>query len=592
MVLLAQNGIVENGGSAENRRTIAVNGSDRTVRESPRDSAMKVAPKVRAGILSSTSRSAAPAVAFLGSSPTSSPAESFALNGNLAYVCDDNEVTIVDVTNPANLQVVGTALSTLINNSADIHCAIQRNSLIIFADQSSSSLGNSPGVIAFSLTNPVQPQLIAATPLSKRFFQDPVYSGAIAFVPTAALDFVVGSWNNQYGDVLAVDVSDFANPRLIGTLEQPQIDARYGGPTAIFGAAQADTALLYSGGSTSTSSTNNGIGRLQVIDVTSPSAMKVVGQVTIPGSKQFLTPLIQATVAVGIGDTGGYVGSLSANPVSKGNIVVATFDVTDRRSPVLIYSTTTSYSIGRGGGATRIGNNLFAFAGVVDANSNVVLLTVDITNPQSPVIQSVPIPQPFTSMQAVGSTLYATLGSGGFATYSIPGGILPNLSCPASIDATIVFDRGAIVSADAFANAKTSLKSLVDSLHLSPDQVSVVSFASTASLLQTLTTNGPLVKGVLDGIPGGGSSYIGSGIAAAQTELTSVRHNPSATPLMIIVSDGGDRGSPNGSATLSAANAAKSAGLRVISLQYGSATGTLMQSIASSNADYYVVPGP
>jgi hypothetical protein len=219
---------------------------------------------------------------------------------------------------------------------------------------------------------------------------------------------------------------------------------------------------------------------------------------------------------------------------------------------------------------------LFAFAGVVDASNNPVLLVVDITNPQSPAIQSFPIPQPFTSMQAVGSTLYATLGSSGFATYSIPGGTLPVLSCPTALDAIIVFDRGASVSAQAFSNAKTSVKSLIDSLHLSPDQVGVASFTSTA----------------IDAILGGGASYIGSGIVAAQTELASQRHNPSATPLMIVVSDGGDRSAPNGSATLSAANAAKSAGMRIISLQYGSATGNLMQSIASSSTDYYVVPTP
>src|SRR5262249_47792237 len=158
-------------------------------------------------------------------------------------------------------------------------------------------------------------------------------------VPTAALDFIVGiSWNNQYGDLLALDTSNFSSPQVIGTLEQPQISATYGGPTSVFGATQADTSLVYLGGSTSTSNTNSGVGRLQVVDASNPSAMKLVGQVTIPGSVHFFAPLIQATVAVGIGDSGGYVGAVGANPVDKGNIVVATFDVTDRRSPTLIYS--------------------------------------------------------------------------------------------------------------------------------------------------------------------------------------------------------------------------------------------------------------
>jgi hypothetical protein len=586
---LAQDAPVGNRTATDNDRAISVDGRDRRVRPGPRDTAKK--PRLRTTV---SGGGGAPAIAFLGSALTPSPAESFALNGNIAYVCDDNEVSIVDVTNSLNPHRVGTAVSTIINNSADIHCSIQGGSLLIFADQSSSTIGNTPAFIAFSLANPLQPQLIAATPLSKRFFQDPVYLGPLAFVPTAATDYDAhsGSWNNQFGDLLAVDVSSLSNPRLLGTLEQPQIDTALGGPTSVFGATSAATSLVYLGGSTSTSNQNNGIGRLLVVDVGNPLAMKVVGQIAIPGTIHFFAPLIQATVAVGIGNTGGYVGALNANPSDKGNIVVATFDVTDRRLPALLYSTVTSYSVGQGGGATRIGNNLFAFAGVVDARNNPVLLVVDITNPQSPAIQSFPIPQPFTSMQAAGSTLYATLGSGGFATYSIPGGTLPVLSCPTSLDAIIVFDRGASVSAQAFSNAKTSVKSLIDSLHLSPDQVGVASFTSTANLVQTLTTNGPQAKSAIDAILGGGASYIGSGIVAAQTELTSQRHNPSATPLMIVVSDGGDRGAANGSATLSAANAAKTAGMRIISLQYGSATGTLMQSIASSSTDYYVVPTP
>jgi Mg-chelatase subunit ChlD len=160
------------------------------------------------------------------------------------------------------------------------------------------------------------------------------------------------------------------------------------------------------------------------------------------------------------------------------------------------------------------------------------------------------------------------------------------------MDAMIVFDRGASVSGRAFANAKTSLKSFISSLHLSPDQAGVVSFASAATLVQPLTTNGPQAKNAIDGITASGASYIGSGIAAAQAELSSGRHNPSATPIIIVVSDGADQGAPNASVTLAAANAAKSAGIRIISLQYGSGSGTLMQSIASSNNDFYVVPNP
>jgi hypothetical protein len=58
---------------------------------------------------------------------------------------------------------------------------------------------------------------------------------------------------------------------------------------------------------------------------------------------------------------------------------------------------------------------------------------------------------------------------------------------------------------------------------------------------------------------------------------------------MIVLSDGADKGAPINTATLAAANAAKAAGIRIIAIQYGPPGSTLMQSIASSNTDYYLV---
>jgi hypothetical protein len=533
-----------------------------------------------------------PSVSLLGLVATASPAESFALNGNLAYVCDDNEVSVIDVTNPQNPQVVATALSGLFQKASDTHCALLRGALSVFSDQGSTLIGNTPGYSAFDLTNPLQPQLIAATPLDKRFFGNPVYIGNLAFVPTESNTYFLGfQWDGEFGDLLAVDLTNFANPVLVGTAEKPQADPVYGGATPVLGATQADTSLIYVGGSTSTGGQNNGVGRLQVVDITNPAAMQITGQMLIPGTILFYAPFVQGTVGVGIGNTGGYVGGLNSNPGTQGNIVVTTFDVTDRRAPAILSITTTNYSVGFGGGASQIGPSLYAFAGVQDSGGNQVLLIVDVTNPTAPVFSSYPITQPFTNMQAVGTTLYATLGSGGFGIFSIPGVSTGTpFVCPVSIDTVLVIDRGANIQQQAFVGTQTALISFLTSLQSPPDQAGVVTFTNTAVLDQTLTTNESQVTTVLAGVlPAGPSSYIGSGIAAAQRELLGPRHNPSATPVMIVISDGADLGAPSSGATLAAATAAQAAGIEIISVQYGTAPSTLMQSIASSNANYYLV---
>jgi len=154
----------------------------------------------------------------------------------------------------------------------------------------------------------------------------------------------------------------------------------------------------------------------------------------------------------------------------------------------------------------------------------------------------------------------------------------------------LVIDRGANIQSQAFVGTQTALVSFLNSLQSPPDQAGVVTFTNTAVLDQRLTTNESQVSTVLEGIlPAGPSSYIGSGIAAAQRELLGPRHNPSATPVMIVISDGADLGAPSPGATIAAATAAQAAGIEIISVQYGSAPSTLMQSIASSSANYYLV---
>ncbi len=524
-------------------------------------------------------------ITLIGSAQTASPAESFAINGNLAYVCDDNEISVVDISNPSSLKVLSTAVSGIINNSGAIHCSIQRNTLSVFSDQTGSVIGNSPGYSAFSLANPTQPYLLADVPLNKRFFEEPIYVGNFAFVPTRALGYFGPTWDNQYGDLLAVDLTTFASPILASSLEQ-QIHSQFGGQHVILGATQADSFLLYAAGSSSVGTTNNGLGFLQLIDVSNPQAMQLIGQLLVPGTVQLNAPLISGNVAVAIGNNGGW-GNNGTGVI--GNIVLTVFDVTTRREPAILSINTTGFTPnGLAEGATQIGPNLFAFSGAQDASGNSVLLIVDTSNPQSPAISSIPAPLS-GKLQVVGNVLYAARGSGGFAAYSIPGGAAPASVCPAYIDAMVVVDDGVSVSAQSFANMKAALDTFVSSLHFPSDHVGVASFTGAASVNQTLTANSPQATGIINGLySASGASYIGAGIIAAQAELTGPRHNPQATPVMVVISDGADGAAPSSGATLAAAAAAKQAGIRIISIQYGN-TGTLMQAIASSAADYHQV---
>jgi Mg-chelatase subunit ChlD len=126
-------------------------------------------------------------------------------------------------------------------------------------------------------------------------------------------------------------------------------------------------------------------------------------------------------------------------------------------------------------------------------------------------------------------------------------------------------------------------------MQLNPDQISLISFTNTATTHNQLTFNGTAVKSSIDGLSANGTTYIGAGIIAAQNELFSVRGNSSATKTIIVLSDGIDTTGPAGG-TQSAADAAKAAGIRIVSIAWGSANTTVMQALASSGADYYAAP--
>ncbi|HLK66747.1 MAG TPA: malectin domain-containing carbohydrate-binding protein [Bryobacteraceae bacterium] len=362
---------------------------------------------------------------LLGTLQTVSPAESLALNGNTLYVCDDNEVSIIDVTNPASPSLLTTALSSTIKNAGNIHCSIQQNSLVAFSDALNTQINGSPAITAFSLTNPQSPQLIAGTAFNRRFFEEPSYVGNIAFVPTGLYQYGFGTLNAAYGQLFSVDLTNLSTPTLVGTLLTPDNSGIGPNTGYISGGTLYNSQTMYLAGSTSTDGFDNwnaGVGKLLVADISNPASMSLVKEVDIPGTVNLYKPQVQGNLAVALGDNGGINIFFNNPPIpNQGNIVVTTFDLTNPRNPVVIASIATTYTPGLGGGAAQIGTNLFAFGGVMDSAGNNVLLLVDTTDPQNPVLASYPVATAITQLVLAGNILHATVGAAGYAAYQVPG---------------------------------------------------------------------------------------------------------------------------------------------------------------------------
>jgi uncharacterized protein YegL len=153
-----------------------------------------------------------------------------------------------------------------------------------------------------------------------------------------------------------------------------------------------------------------------------------------------------------------------------------------------------------------------------------------------------------------------------------------------AVDVALVLDQSGSISSAEYAQVADAAKLVVDAIAAS-DQSSAIAFSSGASVEQELTTDKNAVKTAIDNRVFGGGTAIDAGITAAQGELTSSRARSNADQVIVLLSDGFS--DPTSAAQ--AADAAKSAGIRILTVGFGFSPGStgeqLLRAIAGTNAD-------
>lgn len=160
---------------------------------------------------------------------------------------------------------------------------------------------------------------------------------------------------------------------------------------------------------------------------------------------------------------------------------------------------------------------------------------------------------------------------------------------PLPLDVMLLIDCSGSMRYD-LESEKTAAQGFVDRLNPAQDQVGVVSFSTSAQLVHHLTHDFNAVKSAIQGLEYSGWTNMSAALNTGQAELVSVRHNPSARPVIILMSDGVPEEVDTPAAALSAAQAAKNAGTRIFTIGLGSVNHSLMQQLASSPGDYYSAP--
>jgi uncharacterized protein YegL len=178
-------------------------------------------------------------------------------------------------------------------------------------------------------------------------------------------------------------------------------------------------------------------------------------------------------------------------------------------------------------------------------------------------------------------------------------------SCPIPpttqpVDAVLVIDisgsmgqsDGALDSPLAYARQAAELFVQALSLNVATeqlgDQVGLVAFDDSAVELQPLSQDANQLIGSIRGLNSGGGTDIAAGLLqATDTVIDPLYQNTNASRVVVLLSDGG---SDEASAIL-AAERARSAGVRVITIAVGqSANSDLLERLADSPADFYDEP--
>ena len=160
------------------------------------------------------------------------------------------------------------------------------------------------------------------------FLSDMVVQGNTVLVPTSAFHFF-GIFDAQLGNVLAIDVSNPAAPTL---RECSFPDNNPYSQTNQFGATIVNDQIAYIASTTThDGNTQNGVGRVLVVDYSDPTNPTDLGEVDIPGTYQILDVAVQ-------GNRRWWWAERAATPApaTHGTMTLSVLDITNPSKPQLV----------------------------------------------------------------------------------------------------------------------------------------------------------------------------------------------------------------------------------------------------------------
>jgi uncharacterized membrane protein/transglutaminase-like putative cysteine protease len=413
-------------------------------------------------------------LSFVGQLPAnafgSATLSGLALNGSDAYVFTNSGVDVVDISSPSSPAFVTSVNDGIAESSGEV----VGNKLIGFdpGPVTSIEVDARGGVSYFDLGGtfgtPSNPGYVQSIFFPYQRAASLVVNGNKAFITTNLVGYNTSDQIiDQDGDLLSFDLSNPSNLQFLesllntnGTTQGPPPKTtgiwENGGGFNMFQAVLVHPDTLYVAGSTATGSdTEDGVGRIQVVNVADASNMQLLNssELDIPGTVQAQGIAISGNIALVTASQGGWLNPFTdtSNIGPTGNIVVATLDLSNPLHPTVLGELTIDRSARGMGQPISLGNGEFAFSSLGEPGDSSQIILVNASDPKNPqVFSQHDVATPIEGMQTDGHYLY-TSGADGVDVYQVGTG-----SIPGTVKVTIPTNSGVSAVPNSFNVTPTS----------------------------------------------------------------------------------------------------------------------------------------
>ncbi len=168
---------------------------------------------------------------------------------------------------------------------------------------------------------------------------------------------------------------------------------------------------------------------------------------------------------------------------------------------------------------------------------------------------------------------------------------------PQRADVVLVFDTSNSMLEPARAGspetklqaAQAAGRAFLDFMVLPGDQAAIVNFHGTVTTPQRLTGSRVAILSALAGLQAGAGTRIDLGLNAAAAELLSSRHQPSNTPVIVLLTDGKPSGTTEAE-VIRAGQGARALGFQLFAIGLGDADMDLLRFVAGSRDHIFYAP--